>query len=28
VTVRGSVSETKMIQLPDNALLEILPYEF
>jgi hypothetical protein len=26
VTVRGSVAETKMIQLPDNALLEILPY--
>jgi hypothetical protein len=26
VTVRGSVAEAKMIQLPDNALLEILPY--
>lgn len=26
VTVRGSVAEIKMIQLPDNALLEILPY--
>jgi hypothetical protein len=26
VTVRGSVAETKMIQLPDNALLENLPY--
>ena len=26
VSVRGSVAETKMIQLPDNALLEILPY--
>ena len=26
VTVRGSVTEPKMIKLPDNALLEILPY--
>ena len=26
VTVRGSVAEPKMIRLPDNALLEILPY--
>jgi hypothetical protein len=26
VTVRGSVAETIMIKLPDNALLEILPY--
>jgi hypothetical protein len=26
VTVRGSVTEAKMIQLPDKALLEILPY--
>jgi predicted enzyme related to lactoylglutathione lyase len=26
VTVRGSVAEPKIIKLPDNALLEILPY--
>ena len=26
VTVRGSVTEPKIIKLPDNALLEILPY--
>jgi hypothetical protein len=26
VTVRGSVAEIDVIQLPDNALLEILPY--
>jgi hypothetical protein len=26
VTVRGSVAEIKILQLPDNALLEILPY--